>query len=101
MLRFAGKDQGRNKKRESYGGVKMSRFTKIKQKKPNNQQTMRINVNPDDLPDIFCECGCGVFIQGMRIKKVSAIISPDGQEKYIHIPTSVCVQCFRALPDKP
>jgi len=62
---------------------------------------MRINANPDDLPDIFCECGGGVFVQGMRIKKVSALISPDGREKYIHLPTSVCVKCFKALPDKP
>lgn len=66
-----------------------------------NNKPMRINVNPNDLPDILCECGCGVFIQGVRVKKVSALISPDGQEKYIHIPTSVCVQCFRPLPDKP
>ena len=73
----------------------MSKFTKIKQKK------MRINVNPDELPDILCECGCGVFIQGMRIKTMSKLISPDGQEKYVYVPTSVCAKCFKALSDKP
>jgi len=70
-------------------------------KQPNNQKQTNLNVNPDDLPNILCECGCDVFILGIKIKKVSALISPDGQEKYLHIPASICVKCYTALPDKP
>lgn len=74
---------------------------KIKQRPLNNQQPMQLNVNPADLPEVLCECGCDTFIQGVKIRKVSSLISPDGQEKYIHIPTSACIKCHTALPDKP
>jgi len=66
-----------------------------------NSKPMQLNVNPADLPAILCECGCDTFIQGVRIKRVSALISPDGQEKYIHIATQACIKCHTALPDKP
>ena len=79
----------------------MKNFKKNRGKQLNDKAPMRINVNPADLPEVLCECGCDTFIQGVRIRKVSALISPDGQEKYIHIPTSACVKCHTALPDKP
>ncbi len=65
------------------------------------QPPPQIQVDVSDLPDIKCKCGNNTFIQGTQIKKVSAIISPDGQDKYIFNQVKVCIQCFTPLPDKP
>ena len=67
-----------------------------RQKKP-----LQINVDPATLPIIECECGNDVFIQGIRVRKLSAIISPDGQVKYIHEPVMICGQCSKLLPATP
>lgn len=74
---------------------------KLKQKHFIKQKPMQIDVNPNDLPDIKCECGNATFIPGKTIKKLSAILSPDGTAKYIFSEVSVCVKCFKALPPKP
>ncbi len=76
---------------------------KRSQKKALNRQPkpIQMKVNPDELPDVLCECGNGTFIQGKTIKKLSAILSPDGQVKYVNIVASVCLKCFEALPLKP
>jgi hypothetical protein len=60
-----------------------------------------MKVNPDDLPDVECVCGNKTFIQGKTIKKMSAIISPDGQTKYLNIVASICLKCFEPLSLKP
>jgi len=73
----------------------------FKKKKQPQQKVVNLNVNPDDLKDILCECGHDIFVSAARIKKVPAIISPDGQEKYLTIPVSVCMKCDGVLPQKP
>lgn len=60
--------------------------------------------NPDELPDVVCgnpECGGTVFIQAQRIKKVSALLSPDGTARYIQTPVGVCLKCSTPLPLRP
>ncbi len=76
---------------------------KRSQKKALNRQQrpIQLKVNPDDLPDVLCECGNATFIQGKTIKKLSAILSSDGQVKYVNIAASICLKCFKALPLKP
>jgi len=68
---------------------------------PQQQQPIKLNVDPGTLPDVTCECGNSTFISGIRIKKVSALISPNGQEAYIHIAVPLCAKCFVTLPDRP
>ena len=60
------------------------------------QQPMqqRVNVDPNDLTDIECpDCGALNFKQVVRMKKLSALISPDGQEQVLSIPIFVCDDC--------
>ena len=54
-------------------------------------------VNPDDLQDIVCECGSELWEQAMKLKKMSAIVSPDGQEKIAMVPVLVCKKCGKEL----
>ena len=54
----------------------------------------RININPEDLDDIVCEkCDCSYFRQVQLLKRVSALISPDGQEQKVIIPVIRCDDC--------
>ena len=72
----------------------------FKRKKQNQQKVVNINVNPDDLEAILCECGHDLFIPAVRIKRMSALVSPNGQEQYLQIPVSVCLKCDAVLGDK-
>ena len=60
-----------------------------------------LNVNINDLPDVECVCGGSVFIMGSKLKKLSAVLSPDGVPKYIPMPVQICVLCSAPLPSKP
>ena len=54
----------------------------------------KINVDPSTLPDVICSvCGGKYWNQVFIMKKVSALISPTGQEGMINIPTLLCVGC--------
>jgi hypothetical protein len=64
------------------------------------QQKQTLNINPDDLPDIACDCGNLTFMQGFKLKKMSALISPSGKEGFMSVPAMVCVKCFEVLPAK-
>ena len=68
----------------------------------NNKQTMKVNVNPDELPDIECsKCKSKIFQPAQRIKKLSAILSPDGKERYVNIAVVICAMCKEELPQRP
>jgi len=82
-----------------------------KRAKLNRQnKRMQLNLNPDDLPDVACQnvvdaisgdaCGNKTFIDGKMIKKVSALVSPDGRDGYLNIGVSICCKCFATLPHK-
>ena len=59
----------------------------------NSNQT-QININPKDLDDIVCkECGCSYFRQVQILKRMSALISPNGKEQRISIPIIRCDDC--------
>ena len=54
----------------------------------------RVNIDPNDLTDIECpDCGGLNFKQVVRMKKLSALISPDGQEQVVSIPIFICDDC--------
>ena len=79
-------------------------MTRQRKKQLNNHQnqTMKVNVNPDELPNIICsKCKSKIFIPAQRIKKLSAILSPDGKERYVNIPVVICAICKEELPQRP
>jgi DNA-directed RNA polymerase subunit RPC12/RpoP len=70
----------------------------------NNQKSkpLQLNVNPDELPDIEChKCKSKIFIPAQRIKRLSAILSPDGQERYVNIAVMICAMCSEELSQRP
>ncbi len=46
-----------------------------------------------------CECGGMIFQQGLIIKKISAILSPTGEEIEVPIQVIFCKDCGLILPD--
>lgn len=56
------------------------------------QSNVRVNVT--QLPNVQCEsCEGEVFQEGVFIKKLSALLSPTGEEAMVPIPTFVCAAC--------
>jgi len=54
----------------------------------------QINIDPKDLDDIVCEkCNCPYFRQVQRLKRMSALISPNGQEQRIAVQIIRCDDC--------
>jgi RNase P subunit RPR2 len=59
-----------------------------------NQQQTNVNVNPDDLEDVLCEkCEGQIFEPAFLFKKLSAILSPNGQEMMIPMQVFKCKEC--------
>tara|TARA_R100000234_G_scaffold18469_1_gene10301 strand:+ start:5108 stop:5326 length:219 start_codon:yes stop_codon:yes gene_type:complete len=57
-----------------------------------NQQNIRVNL--DDAEDIVCdECGNSHFEPAFLMKRVSALVSPTGQEALIPVQTFQCNKC--------
>jgi len=62
-----------------------------------NQQEMRINVNPNDLPEVACGCGCKVFAAGVMIRKVSALVNQSGKPGILGTQVFYCVKCHEPI----
>jgi DNA-directed RNA polymerase subunit RPC12/RpoP len=63
-------------------------------KQINMGQQQQVAISPEDLTDVTCsECGHQVFTQVYLFKKISAILSPTGQESMIPLPTYKCDNC--------
>ena len=68
----------------------------------------QVNIDPNTLDDIVCkagamtpvgQCGNQYFKQVFRMKKVSALVSPSGQEEVITMPVFVCTKCGTELEE--
>jgi hypothetical protein len=44
-----------------------------------------------------CSCGCSIFIPAIQLYKVSALISPTGQELVANQQIAVCIECHLPL----
>lgn len=54
----------------------------------------KINIDITQTTEILCdECGHNVFLQGVMIRRLSAVLSPNGQESLIPIPVFECSKC--------
>lgn len=61
---------------------------------PPGQEQQRINVDLNQASDISCsKCGGKFFHEVTFFKKISALLSPTGQEGIIPIPTYACLEC--------
>lgn len=57
-----------------------------------------VNINPDDMRDAECnKCQCKMFLQTYRIKTLSALMSPTGQDVAMPVPTFICLNCSAEL----
>jgi hypothetical protein len=60
----------------------------------NNNQQNNIRVNLDDASDVICEkCENNYFSQVVMIKKISALVSPTGQEAMVPVQLFQCNKC--------
>ena len=60
----------------------------------NPQQQMQMNIDFEQTIPVVCdECGHDVFTQVLKMRKVSALLSPTGQETMIPIQAFACVKC--------
>jgi hypothetical protein len=66
---------------------------KMKQMRPGEQ----IQVNVKDAIPKACDCGCKYFIPVVQVYKVSALMSPTGQELTAQQPVLVCMDCKKPL----
>jgi len=56
--------------------------------------TQPVNINPSDLEDILCEkCESQCFEPTYLFKKLSAVLSPTGQENIIPMQLYRCAEC--------
>lgn len=56
----------------------------------------KLNVTPEmmkNFKNITCSCGGIIFEEGIILKKISAIISPTGQEELYPLEVLVCKKC--------
>jgi hypothetical protein len=69
----------------------------LKQFPTKNQQPQQIQVDLKDAVPQFCECGSQYFMPAIRVFKLSALLSPTGQELTAQQPVLVCKQCGELL----
>lgn len=61
---------------------------------PQQPQQQQINVDISKADDVVCKsCGGIYFDDVVRMKRLSALMSPTGREEYINIPTLLCLSC--------
>jgi len=59
---------------------------------------LNMNIKMEDLQSINCKrCRGELFQQAVAIRKLSALLSPDGKEKFISVPVLVCMNCKELL----
>ena len=60
----------------------------------NDQQQPQMNVDMDQTTALVCdECESETFTQIYYIRRLSALLSPAGQESLIPVPTFACAKC--------
>ena len=47
-----------------------------------------------------CECGCQAFVPAVNVFKVSALISPTGQELIANQQVVICAKCQKTFEGK-
>ena len=66
------------------------------------QEDINQGINPNIIitsPNVVCECGNKVFIQGVILKKVSPLVTGSPTESLYPIPIYQCSKCGK-IPDE-
>jgi DNA-directed RNA polymerase subunit RPC12/RpoP len=48
-------------------------------------------------PDYECECGSKIFKELLKVKKISALLSPTGREALIPYEVLICNKCEKEI----
>ena len=57
-------------------------------------QQPQLNIDLNQTTEETCEsCGHSIFVQAYKMRKLSALLSPTGQESMIPIQVFVCAKC--------
>lgn len=79
----------------------MNRFSQRKadpHQKPQPGQQIQVNVDLSTADQIFCpHCGAKVFQPGITLYRISAIVSPTGQEMMAQQPILMCINCDHVM----
>ena len=71
----------------------------MRAQKPIPKPKKQVQVDLEDAETMICQkCGNKIFIQGYVIKKISAIMSPTGQEVIAPVQVFNCGNCGELLP---
>lgn len=63
--------------------------------------TQPVQIDLSQAPEVTCgKCENNVFLQGMQFRKISAILSPTGEEGMVPIPAFVCSKCGQSLREE-
>lgn len=64
----------------------------------NNERHSTPRLDLDTLPWVSCSCGGNIFEPAVMVKKVSALISPTGNEELVPADVIICKSCNK-IPD--
>ena len=54
---------------------------------------MPLNFSLSDARDMNCECGNGIFMPGMRFKKISRLLTGEAKDSVLPIQLYLCTAC--------
>jgi hypothetical protein len=61
------------------------------------QQIEQVSEMLKNAQDIKCSCGCDMFSQANKIKKVSRLITGEEQDTLLPLPALYCIKCSEEL----
>ena len=65
-----------------------------------NTEELNVNIDLEQTDAVVCgECGNQVFNHGFMLRKVSAVLSPSGEEAMIPIQVFECASCGHVNPE--
>lgn len=60
-------------------------------------QGQQIQIDLKNATPKLCSCNCDIFIPGVKLFTVSALVSPTGQELLAQQPCLVCSKCNQVV----
>jgi hypothetical protein len=58
------------------------------------QKQMQVKIDPATLEPISCACGQTLFMSGVQMRRLPALMSPDGRAGFVEsVVAKICVAC--------
>ncbi|MCK5614866.1 hypothetical protein KAR91_74075 [Candidatus Pacearchaeota archaeon] len=69
------------------------------QQPPSPEEQLKMQQMLQSADDVACECGGLIFMQGVRVKKISALNphNTTGQAQMANMPVMYCVNCNKEI----